>query len=215
MDAERLLGSLLTGGLSRGTRGINKAALAVGAIGVAMAAWEHYQQKQQRSPAGGQGAPPPPPGTGPAVPPPPPGAAPAIPPPPPAAAPGGAAEREARLLIRAMVAAAHADGQLDAEERSRIGDRVRAAGLGADEQARLEATMAAPATIDELVGEVTSPDLAEQVYIVSLLAIRPDTDAERSHLGALARALALDGAAVARLHRLVGVPQPPAGDQGR
>jgi uncharacterized membrane protein YebE (DUF533 family) len=107
-----------------------------------------------------------------------------------------------------MVAAAHADGQLDAEERSRIGDRVRAAGLGADEQARLEATMAAPATIDELVGEVTSPDLAEQVYIVSLLAIRPDTDAERSHLGALARALALDGAAVARLHRLVGVPQP-------
>ena len=39
MDAERLLGSLLTEGLGRGGRGVNKAALAVGAIGVAMAAW--------------------------------------------------------------------------------------------------------------------------------------------------------------------------------
>ena len=57
MDAERLLGSLLTGGLRRGTRGVNKAALAIGAIGVAMAAWEHYQQ-QQRSSSGGQGVPP-------------------------------------------------------------------------------------------------------------------------------------------------------------
>jgi uncharacterized membrane protein YebE (DUF533 family) len=209
MDAERLLGSLITGSLSRGTRGINKGALAIGAIGIAMAAWEHYQQ-QQRASAAGQGfpPPPPPPGTGPAMPSPPPGAGPAIPPPPPAAAPGGAAEREAMLLIRAMVAAAHADGQLDAEERARILDRVRAAGLGAEEQARLGTTLVAPPTIDELVGGVTSPDLAEQVYIVSLLAIRPDTEAERGHLAALARALALDGTAVARLHRLVGVPAP-------
>lgn len=196
MDAERLLGSLLTGGLGRGTRGINKAALAMGAIGIAMAAWEHYQQ-QQRGSTGGPGVPPPP-GTGPAVP----------PPPPPVAPPGGAAEREALLLVRAMVAAAHADGQLDAEERTRILDRARAAGLAAEEQARLEATLSSPATIDELVGGVTSPDLAEQVYIVSLLTIRPDTEAERSHLAALARALALDGAALARLHRLVGVPVP-------
>jgi uncharacterized membrane protein YebE (DUF533 family) len=199
MNPEHLLGSLLTGGLGRGTRGINKASLAVGALGVAMAAWEHYQQQQgQRSFTGGPGVPPPPP----------PGAGPVMPPPPPGAAPDGAAEREALLLIRAMVAAAHADGQLDAEERSRILDRVRAAGLAAEEQARLEATIAAPAAIDELVGEVTSTDLAEQVYIVSLLAIRPDTDAEKSHLAALARALALGGAAVARLHRLAGVPAP-------
>jgi len=85
---------------------------------------------------------------------------------------------------------------------------VRAAGLPVEEQARLEATLSSPARIDELVGDVTSPDLAEQVYIVSLLAIRPDTDAEKSHLAALAHSLALDGAAVARLHRLVGVPAP-------
>jgi uncharacterized membrane protein YebE (DUF533 family) len=107
-----------------------------------------------------------------------------------------------------MIAAAHADGQLDVEERSRILDRVRAAGLGNYEQARLEATLSSPATIDELVGEVTSPDLAEQVYIVSLLAIRPDTDTEKSHLAALARALAFDASAVARLHRLAGAPAP-------
>jgi uncharacterized membrane protein YebE (DUF533 family) len=198
MDSERLLGSLIGGGLGRGTRGINKAALAVGAIGVAMAAWEHYQQQQgQRSPAGGQGVPPPPPGAGPAV-----------PPPPPAATQPGAAQREALLLIRAMVAAAHADGQLDAEERSRILDRVRTAGLGEDEQARLDAALLSPATIDQLVGDVTSPDLAEQVYLVSLFAIRPDTGAEKSHLAALANALALDGATVARLHQLAGVPAP-------
>jgi len=50
--------------------------------------------------------------------------------------------------------------------------------------------------------------------IVSLLAARPDTDAERSHLAALAGALALDDATVARLHLLVGVSRPPAGDRG-
>jgi len=214
MDAERLLGSLLTGGLGRGGRGVNKAALAVGAIGVAMAAWEHFQQQQrQRPPVAGPGVPPPPPPGVTPLPPPPPAAGPAAGPPAPPTRPAGA-EQEALLLIRAMVAAAHADGQLDTEERSRILDRIRAAGLGAEEQARLEATMAAPPTIGELVAGVTSPDLAEQVYIVSLLAARPDTDAERSHLAALAGALALDDATVARLHLLVGVSRPPAGDRG-
>ena len=53
--------------------------------------------------------------------------------------------------------------------------------------------------------EVDTPQLAEQFYLVSLLATRADTAAEREYLKGLAERLALDPAAVQRLHLLVGV----------
>ncbi len=216
MDAERLLGGLIWGALRGGVRRPGRGMLGLGVLGLAVAAYEHFSQ--QRAMTGGSGgARPLPPAVpaGPGVMPPPPPGRPVSPPEPPPAPPAarvpgspGGAGREAVLLIRAMIAAAYADSHLDAEERERIQSRLEGAGLGPEERAFLEREMAAPVPVSELVAGATTPELAEQVYAASLLAIDVDTPEERGYLAGLARLLGLDGETVARLHLLAGAPRP-------
>ncbi|HYH17253.1 MAG TPA: DUF533 domain-containing protein [Azospirillum sp.] len=99
---------------------------------------------------------------------------------------------KALLLIRAMVAAAAADGVIDADERQRIIGRAEDAGAGPEERRLLERELAAPQSIDALVRDVRDPETAEQVYLASTLAIDADTPAERSYLQFLAARLNLD-----------------------
>ncbi|HEY0837592.1 MAG TPA: DUF533 domain-containing protein [Azospirillum sp.] len=99
---------------------------------------------------------------------------------------------KALLLIRAMVAAAAADGVIDADERSRILGRAEDAGAGPEERRLLERELAAPQSIDALVRDVRDAETAEQVFLASTLAIDADTAAERSYLQYLAARLNLD-----------------------
>lgn len=242
IDAERMLGSLVRsamsggggryrggrkgkrrkrrGGSMLGTAG--KGALAMGALGVAMAAFEHFTQTgDQGSKFTGSSptpSPPPPPPQSHAAPPPPPppppggqvaaSAPPPLPPTPPAAE---AAETggpktdpdEAILLVRAMIAAANADHAVDEEEKSRILQALDASGLGDEERQFLLAELGAPAGISELGAKATSPELARQVYLASAMAIEVDSDAERAYLARLASALGLDAATVAELEDML------------
>ena len=110
----------------------------------------------------------------------------------------------ATLLVRAMIAAAKADGTIDAEERARILDRFGA--LDAEEHAFLEAEMAAPLDVDGLLDGVTDPAVKAEVYAASLVAIDLDTPAERFYLQLLAAKLGLPKAAVDAMHTQVGAP---------
>ncbi|MEE8583589.1 MAG: DUF533 domain-containing protein [Acidobacteriota bacterium] len=205
-DAERLLGGLIKGKVRRKSpRMVRKlmhpgvgtgarAALGMGAIGLAFAAFEHFSEKK----ASGPPPPPGPPGV-PSGPPPPPGsrgAAPPLPPPAPAA-PASEQTRQdnALLLIRAMIAAAHADGQLDDKERSSILSQVEEAGLGEEERRFMLQELDHPRRMDSLLPAGLTPELREQVYAASLLAIEVDTQAERDYLDRLAQRLGLDEAA--------------------
>jgi uncharacterized membrane protein YebE (DUF533 family) len=101
-------------------------------------------------------------------------------------------EDDALLYLRAMVAAAAADGQIDAAERARIAQAMRQAGI--DEQAThwLESELAEPADVEELAAGVNTPEKAAQVYTAARLAIDPDSIQERAFLTNLAQALDLD-----------------------
>lgn len=63
-------------------------------------------------------------------------------------------EDEARIMLRAMVAATLADGLLDETERKRLQEAVSAAGLAADGQAWLRAEMEDPADVDAIADPV-------------------------------------------------------------
>jgi len=150
----------------------------------------------------GMAGPPPPPGPGMAPPPPPrPASIPAVPPPAPAAERTG----EAVLLIRAMIAAANADGVIDAEERQRILERFRGADLSPEEQNFLAGELLSPATIDSLLADVRSAETARQLYAVSLLAISVDTEAERLYLRTLADRLGLSAGERDDIHARLGM----------
>ena len=208
-DAERLLGGLIKRKVRRKSpRMVRKlmrpgvgtgttAVLGMGAIGLAFAAFEHFSQKKASGP-------PPPPGpAGPprvsSGPPPPPGMSGAAPPPPPPVPTAPASEqtrqKNALLLIRAMIAAAHADGQLDEKERSSILSQVEEAGLGEEERRFMLQELDHPSRMDSLLPAGLTPGLREQVYAASLLAIEVDSQAERDYLDRLAQRLGLDEAA--------------------
>jgi uncharacterized membrane protein YebE (DUF533 family) len=80
-------------------------------------------------------------------------------------------------LVRAMIAAARADGTLDAQESQAIFQRIQALGLNADDQALLVAEMGRPVDMDALVSRADSIEVAAEIYLASLLAIDPDTAA--------------------------------------
>jgi uncharacterized membrane protein YebE (DUF533 family) len=116
-------------------------------------------------------------------------------------------EQRALVMIRAMVSAAKADGEIDAAERGRIAGQVEQSGAGGEALEFLMAEMARPQDLAGLVAQVRGPEEAVEVYAASLLAIQVDTAAEREYLARLARALGLDAGVVGEVHRTLGVPQ--------
>jgi uncharacterized membrane protein YebE (DUF533 family) len=128
----------------------------------------------------------------------------------PAAAPTAApvADRDALLLVRAMVAAASADGVIDDAERASMLDRLTSAGAGPAERAALEAEMRAPRQVSVLAAEVSSAELAKQFYAVSLLAMKIDTDAERAYAKMLPLLLRLGDAETREIEVKLGVTVP-------
>lgn len=111
-------------------------------------------------------------------------------------------DQQALLLIRAMIAAANADGEISAEERTRIEDRLEAAGASAEDRRFIDQELRAPRSVDALVAEVRDAETAEQVYLASRVAIEPDSAAERTYLDYLAARLRLDPERVQELNRL-------------
>lgn len=227
-NPEKLLGGLLMGGSRRrsGLGSLVSGGAALGLAGVAMEAVEHFMDKSKASgsgqhppgPAPGHTRlPPKPPPTPGAVfmPPPPPGATAAAPPPPPSPAPVGPPKaddteggQDAVLLIRAMIAAANADGMIDQEERNRILGKLETVDLSDQEHSFIVRELLSPAGMESIVTQVTSREMAKQVYTVSLLAIEVDTDAERTYMNTLAQQLGLDETDITDIHRKLGIETP-------
>ncbi len=106
--------------------------------------------------------------------------------------PEAAGNDTAILLIRAMIAGAASDGQVDAAERQSIIGGLTEAGFDPAGNAWLEHEMANPASVDDLAAVATTPELAAQVYAAARLAIEPDTRHEVDFLANLGGALGLD-----------------------
>lgn len=100
-------------------------------------------------------------------------------------------EETALLLVRAMVAAANADGAITAEERERIMSQANEAGADAEDRRALEAELAHPRPLDELLGQVRDQETAEEFYLASRMAIDGATEANRAYLAGLRERLGL------------------------
>ena len=184
--------------------GVGAGVLGLGALGVAIAAVEHLSQPKKPSPgAPATGVPPPPPpGSSqasaiPDVPLPP---LPTLPSegPPTEDSPALAADSgEATLLIRAMIAASNADDEVDDEERSRILAALEESGLAADERTFLLAELESPLDLAALTLQVSTEEMAREVYLASLMAIEVDSPAEIRYLARLAERMGLDDDEVA------------------
>jgi uncharacterized membrane protein YebE (DUF533 family) len=209
IDANRLLDQLmrsgfgggLAGGLLSGTlagsmaggRGLASSALRTGGLalvaGMAWKAWQKYQQEQGQQ------------GQAPTI------AAPSTSAgaapgheflPPPATAQHGA---HGLAVLRAMIAAAKADGQVDAAEQQKIFGELGRLELTADEKAFVLEEFARPLDPDAIVAAATTPQLASEIYAASRLVIAESSPAESGYLQLLAARLGLAPALTAELDR--------------
>jgi uncharacterized membrane protein YebE (DUF533 family) len=201
MDAQDVLDGLLRGALggrrkrSRGTRravgrrgSLINAGTLLAAAGVAWGAYEAWQsQRAETAPsAAGPGRMPPAPGRA---------GGDTLPPlPDTSAGPSAPVVR----LVRLMISAAAADGQLGPEEREHILSEARR--TGAEDMVRQE--LEAPRPLAEIVAGVSDPALKEQLYTLAFSVVRADetvTGGERLYLAGLAHQLGLEQDAVSRL----------------
>ncbi|MFE0019016.1 tellurite resistance TerB family protein [Mesorhizobium sp. NPDC059054] len=131
----------------------------------------------------------------------------------PAQAPQGEGEF-ALTIVRAMIAAAKADGRIDEEERGKIIDKVSLSGLGAEATAFLKEALAAPVDIDTLASAARNEAQKIELYTASRLAIEPDTRAERGYLDMLAGRLGLDDKLVDHIEATVSAAKEPVSSAG-
>ena len=117
-------------------------------------------------------------------------------------APGGA-DSLARAALVAMIQGAKADGHIDGEEHQRIFGHIESLALDADAKAFVMDELAAPLDPARVASLATTPETAAEIYAASLLAMVPDTPAERAYLDDLARRLRLDPGLAAEIERSV------------
>lgn len=115
--------------------------------------------------------------------------------------PEGEEDARARLMLSAMIAAAKADGYIDAGEQQAIFERIDELDLDAEEKGFVVDEMRRPLSIDDLVARATTPEAAIEVYTASVLAIDPDHPAEKAYLDMLAARLNLPAELTAQVRR--------------
>ena len=115
-----------------------------------------------------------------------------------------AQEENAKMMLRAMIQAAKADGEIDAQERATIlgqlGDDI-----SPEERAFVEAELDAPLDPSRLATDAGDAVKA-QIYAAALSAMKVDTASEALYLNQLAHALQIPDSVRTRVHQSMGVP---------
>jgi uncharacterized membrane protein YebE (DUF533 family) len=110
-------------------------------------------------------------------------------------------EHHSRVLLAAIVAAAKADGHVDERERTLIEEGLSKS--GEDEALRewLRTELAKPLDPAEIAARADTPELAAEVYLVSVLTVDEQNFMERAYLDELSRQLKLEEGLKLRLEQ--------------
>jgi uncharacterized membrane protein YebE (DUF533 family) len=96
------------------------------------------------------------------------------------------------LLVRAMISAAKADGQVDTQESQAILNQINQLDLPAGDKAFLFDEYGKELDIEALARDVDSPEHAAEVYAASVLMLASPSAPERIYLDTLTGALGLE-----------------------
>ena len=117
----------------------------------------------------------------------------------PLALPAPQAEAHGRVLLKALIAAAKCDGHLDDSERELVEAELRRSEADPAVRAWVEAELRSPVDAVAVAAGATTPELAAEVYLASVLVVDETNAQERAYLDALASALRLDAGLKAQL----------------
>jgi uncharacterized membrane protein YebE (DUF533 family) len=112
-------------------------------------------------------------------------------------------ELHSQAILKALVAAAKADGHIDARERAVIEGEFIRVNQDAELQQWLHAELEKPLDPAEVASAASTPEIASEMYLASLLAADEQSFMERAYLDELARQLKLDDALKSRLEQQI------------
>ncbi|MEM9211905.1 MAG: DUF533 domain-containing protein [Pseudomonadota bacterium] len=112
-------------------------------------------------------------------------------------------EDAARYLLAAMLEAAKADGEIDANEKKALMEAM--ADASPEDQSFVQQVISSPINVDAIV-ENLPDDMYNQAYAMSLIAIDLNNQAEANHLHSLAGAMGLSKIEVNKIHERMGEP---------
>lgn len=105
---------------------------------------------------------------------------------------GPEVEEHSHAILRALIAAAKADGHIDEAEQQMISGEIRRHTDDPQLQHWLDAEVARPLDVADVAQAATNPAVAAEMYLASVMLVDDQQDAERSYLDELAAALKLD-----------------------
>ncbi|MGU9857308.1 DUF533 domain-containing protein [Pseudomonas sp. LF245] len=105
---------------------------------------------------------------------------------------GPEAEAHSHAVLRALIAAAKADGRIDEKEQQMISNELRQHTDDPQLQQWLDAEVAKPLDATDFAEFAGDPAVAAEVYLASVLLVDDQQDAERNYLDDLAAQLQLD-----------------------
>ena len=112
-------------------------------------------------------------------------------------------EKQAEVILKAMISAAKADGHIDADEQKKITEHI--GDITPEEIEFVRKEMQAPLDIEALVKSVPS-GMEQQVYMMSLLAINLDSKPEAEYMDKLGKGLNISPEMANNIHQQLGVP---------
>lgn len=110
-----------------------------------------------------------------------------------------------QLILKAMINAAKADGQIDASEMEKIVGRLQQDGADDGDLQFIREQLSSPMDTDGIVNAVNNMQAAAQIYAASLLAIKLDTPAEQQYINELAERMGLPQGARDEMHGMLAV----------
>ena len=113
-----------------------------------------------------------------------------------------AANKRSQVLLKAMVAAAKADGHVNNKEITAIEEQIKKLGLSPEVAALLQAEINKPLDVKEVAALAEDQAMASEIYLVSAVVTDKENSMEKEYLGELAQALKLPDALVVELHNV-------------
>ncbi|KIY40531.1 Inner membrane protein yebE [Pseudomonas sp. 10-1B] len=105
---------------------------------------------------------------------------------------GPAAEDHSHAILRALIAAAKADGRIDKQEEQLIYAEIKRQASDPQLQQWLDEEVSKPLDAAEVAQSAQDPAMAAEMYLASVMLVDDQQDAERAYLDELAGALQID-----------------------
>ena len=112
------------------------------------------------------------------------------------------ANARSEILLKAMIAAAKADGHINKKEVAAIDEQIEKLGLTGDVANLMQAEIAKPLDVKEIAELAENSAIAAEIYLVSAVVTDKENSMEREYLDSLAKAMKLPEGLVEQLQKV-------------